>query len=262
MSFAAFGVTYSYGKTPVVSEISLELEPGEILALLGPNGCGKSTLLKVLAGILDVRKSGCEGQVRHRTADFLALSHRERARTVAYVGHTLRAEFPMTAHEAVMLGRTTLETGVFHLPSAADKKAVRWAMERTLCWNLRDRDLNELSSGEKQRITLARGLAQGAKILLLDEALSQMDLNHQAQIGKMLKELSSEGWSMIWVSHDVNLAAEWATTCLLMKDGKKIAAGPIRQILTQEMIQRLYPGAELEVGTSPVTGAPKIFFRT
>jgi iron complex transport system ATP-binding protein len=262
MSFSAFGVSYSYGASQVVSEVSLELEPGEILALLGPNGSGKSTLLKILAGMLDVRRPGCDGQIRHRNANFLSLTHRQRARAVAYVGQPFRAEFPMTAYESVMLGRTSLDSGLFNLPGAGDKKTVRWAMERTLCWDLRDRDLNQLSSGERQRITLARGLAQGAKVLLLDEALSQMDLNHQAQIGKMLKELSTEGWSMIWVSHDVNLAAEWATSCLLMKDGKKIASGPIRQILTQEMIQKLYPGTELEVGASPVTGAPKIFFRT
>ena len=133
-------------------------------------------------------------------------------------------------------------------------------MERCLCGEFAGRDLHRLSGGQRQLVALARALAQGARILCLDEALSQMDLNHQALIGKLLRSLCAEGYSVILVAHDVNLASEWADSCLLMKDGARIAQGAVAKTLTESAIRTLYPGAELVLGSNPVTGAPKVFF--
>ena len=133
-------------------------------------------------------------------------------------------------------------------------------MVRCFCWALRDRDLHTLSGGERQLVALARALVQGAKVFLLDESLSRMDLHHQAAIGKLLTELAAESFSILLVSHDINIASEWARTALLMKGGRRIAHGPIRDVLNEKNIRALYPSSDLVVGVNPASGAPKVFF--
>ena len=216
--------------------------------------------MKLASGLLSLKRAGCSGQVHYIGKDFLSVPAFRRAKNVAYVGPEFKAEFPLTTEEAVYLGRTCQGVGFFKRASRDDHEKVRWAMDLCLCWKLRERMLDSLSSGERQLVSLARALAQGAKILFLDETLSGMDLNHQALIGKMLKTLVHQGWSVLLVSHDVNLASEWADRGIFLKDGKKIVQGPIREILNQENIQALYPGANLTVGYNPNTGAPKVFF--
>ncbi len=255
--FGAYGITYQYQNGKILDEISFEMERGEILALLGPNGSGKSTLLKTIAGILSLDRKECSGQIRLNGADFLSLVSVERARQIAYVGHELRAEFPLSAYETVALGRICHQ-GVASV--SENESRVRWAMEQCNCWGLRDRDLHTLSGGEKQLVMLAQALAQGAKVLLIDETLSRMDLNHQIRTGKMLRNLAAEGYSFILVAHDANLACEWADSCLLLKKGKRIAHGPLKEVFTEERVRELYPGAELIVSKNPSTGAPQVFF--
>ena len=263
---SAFGITYNYGGGLVLDEVSLEIHPGEIIAIIGPNGSGKSTLLKIMAGILPLTSSKGSGHVLYgghagRTKKELrTFDPAVRAQRVVYVGQDLKAEFPLTAYETVLMGRLCHGTGFMKITMKADRDAVRWAMEKCHCWSLRERDLETLSGGERQLVALARALAQGAKVLLLDEALSRMDLNHQVLIGKMLCQLAAEGYSVVIVSHDLNLASEWAETCLLLRKGKAIACGPLRKILIAEQVKALYPGADLIVAASPATGAPKVFF--
>ncbi len=257
MSFTAEGVSFRYPQTEVLKDISLSIDAGAFIALLGPNGGGKSTLLKVLAGII----SGSSGRVLYRGRDFLQFSPARRAQAVAYVSSFLQIDFPVTAYQAVLMGRTTTGSSFGLGMSDADTKVVREAMESCDCWPLRDRDVRELSGGERQLVHLARALASPAKILFLDEALSQMDLHHQASIGKMLKRLvTEEGYAIVLVAHDVNLASEWATHCMLLNHGEKIAFGTMQETLTMKNLQILYPGAALMVGRSPATGAPKVFF--
>jgi iron complex transport system ATP-binding protein len=244
-----------------LDQVSFQLEAGDFLALLGPNGSGKSTLLKAIAGIYDLGRPGCSGQIRYQGVDFLSLSPSQKAQTIAYVAPHLQADFPMTALDAVFLGRTCYSSGWFVRKSDSDRARVQRAMEQCFCWELRDRNLGTLSGGERQLVAIARALAQGSQVLFLDEALSAMDLNHQAAIGKTLKKLAIEGKSIVMVSHDLNLASEWANSALLIKDGKKILQGPIREMLTQENLAQLYPNSDLIVGKHPQSGAPKVFFR-
>jgi iron complex transport system ATP-binding protein len=260
VSFAWQKLNASAGRAAVLDDVSLEISRGEILALLGPNGSGKSTLLKIISGILPLKGPGCSGQIRYLNQNFLTLSPLQRARSIVYIGPDLRTDFPLTAFEVVALGLTSQASGLMRSISEKERTTVRWAMEECLCWSFRDRGLSRLSGGERQLVALARGLAQGAKILFLDEALSQMDLNHQAEMGKMLRRLARLNWSILLVSHDVNLASEWADSGIFLKAGRKIFQGSIPEILTQERIGILYPGANLVVGTNPATGTPKVFF--
>lgn len=254
----AYGISHSFGGRKVLDDVSIELRRGEVSALLGPNGSGKTTLMKIIAGILQV--SASSGLIRYRRVPASELPAYERARRVAYIGPELSAEFPMTAYEAVMLGRTCHGSGLLRRLSREDRDLAHWAMERARCWQLRERDLHTLSGGERQLVAIARALAQQAKVLLLDEALSKMDLHHQAQIGRLLRQLASEGWSILLVAHDVNLAAEWSDRCLLLKDGRPVAEGPVAEVLTEERLRQVYPDAGIHVGSNPMTAKPQIFF--
>lgn len=248
------------GDNWALENVSFELFEGQITALFGPNGSGKSTLLKIIAGILPLKRFGSSGQVKHHGEDFLSLSSHLRAQKIAYVPADLKAEFPLTAYEAVSLGRTCQRWGLIARNSKEDQSQIRWAMDQALCWWLRDRNLSTLSGGERQLVAIACALAQGARTLFLDESMSKMDLNHQALIGNMLRELAAQGRTILLVCHDMNLASEWADNGILLKDGRKIAQGSIQEVVTNDWLQILYPGVNLVVGKSPVSGAPKVFF--
>ncbi len=256
---SVYGLSFRYpgSTTDVLSGVSLELDRGKVIALLGPNGCGKSTLLKIFAGITP-------GQHKVRISGGLLseLPAWRRAQRIAYVAPEFRSEFPMTAFEAVLLGRICQSAHAAALwgRKQEDEHAVIAAMTRTGCLGLRHRELQSLSGGERQLVALARALVQGAKILLLDEALSRMDLHHQALCGKLLRELVSEGFLIIVVAHDLNLACEWADECVVLLGGKLLAQGSVSETLTPERLRVLYPGAQLVISPSPATGVPKVFF--
>lgn len=253
-------LSYSYGDQLILDRVSFEILPGKIVVLLGPNGSGKSTLMKVVAGLLPLQGKACSGEIKFLDTDWLTLSLIEKARAIGYLGPDMRADFPMTAREAVLLGRICHGTGFLRQFNSEDEKKVEWAMQETLCWSFRNRDIATLSGGERQLVGLARTLAQGARLLFLDEALSRMDLNHVAWVAKMLRRRLAEGCSVLLVSHDLNLATELADDCILLKAGQEIAKGPPREILTSEHIQKLYPGADLRVSLHPDTGAPIVSF--
>lgn len=257
-----YGLHYRYNELSALNELSFELDRQEILALLGPNGSGKSTLLKIIAGILPFRPSLKEaGQIFYRGSNLFLRPLNERAQHIAYVSAELHSEFPLTVFDTVLMGRICHGATSFRDTRGIDRDATLWALEQCLCWSLRERDLSTLSGGERGLVALARALAQGARILLLDEALSKMDLNHQALIGKLLRKLCEErGISIIFVSHDLNLATEWSDRVLLLKKGKKFCWGPTQEVITTENIQSLYGCKELSISPHPQNGTPKVFF--
>jgi iron complex transport system ATP-binding protein len=252
----AYGISFSVRGCPILSEVSFEIERPQVLALFGPNGSGKTTLLKTIAGIQEAQ-SGLSGTVRLKGQDFLSQSSLYRARHLAYVPADLYSEFPISAEEAVRLGRIC-HAGESEVSTQA---AIDSAMQRCFCAGLKNRMLQSLSGGERQLVSLARALAQGAKVLLLDESLSKMDLNHQASVGRLFRELCREGYTIVIVSHDVNLATEWADSILLLQLGKKIAFGPVKETLTLDALRKLYPDTELALTYSPESGAPKVIFK-
>jgi iron complex transport system ATP-binding protein len=254
--FGAYGVSVSFGGRRVLEEVSFELEPGSFTALLGPNGSGKSTLLKACAGVI----SPDEGRIRYQGVDLVERSARERARIVTYVAPELTAEFPLTAAETVMLGQVSGAQGLLTLSRPADREAVREAMERCQCWELRERELHSLSGGERQLVALAKALVQQPKVLLLDETLSRMDLHHQARVGVLLQRLAREsGVAVMLVAHDVNLATEWSGHCVLLRAGKLVVSGPIQATWTTEALRKLYPEAILSI-RDDASGKPKVSF--
>lgn len=245
------GLEHAFGSRRVLQGVDLRLSPGEVLLLAGPNGSGKSTLLKLIAGLLDSQQgvfiSGEESS---------SWTAERRARWVAYVGAELRAEFPLTAEEAVAMAAQRFRGGMA-------PRATRTAMEACFCWHLRERELQSLSGGERQRVALARALAQDPRILLIDESLSKMDLHHQAQVGGLFSRLCREqGKAVILVSHDLNSATDWSDRCALLHRGVIQSEGRCRDVLTKDNLSQVYPGIEIEIEPGPFSGAPKVHFRS
>jgi iron complex transport system ATP-binding protein len=265
LAYGVYGLSYEYRKSgasrPALKEIQFEVEEGSFIALLGPNGSGKSTLLKMISGVLPFARQQVEGQVRCRGEDLLRLTPDGRACLITYVPADLLVDFPLTAFEAVLMGRSHAMGSIFDRGSEADFIRVEEAMRACQCWGFRERDLRELSSGERQLVAMARALAYGAKNLLIDESLSRMDLHHQAILGALLKRLCTEKrYSVVLVSHDWNLATEWADRCVLLREGQVVAQGPCEQVLTASRLEELFPAAPVYIGTHPETGKPRIYF--
>jgi iron complex transport system ATP-binding protein len=247
----------------VLEDVSFELIRGEIVALLGPNGSGKSTLMKIVAGILPLRGKKCSGQILYLGQNFLNQPVFRRAQQVVYVSPNLKAEFLLTVEEVVSLGRICHSDPGNPILSLGreDKRVVHWAMKKCFCDRFKGRYFEKLSGGEQQLVILARALAQGARVLLLDEIFSKLDLNYQAAMGGILKELAAEGLSILLVSHDVNLVSEWVRSTIFLMKGRKVFQGNIAQAITEENLKLLYPDTNLFVGSNPVNGAPKIYFK-
>jgi len=243
------GAAFAYRDGHGVDDIGLSVRPGEIVGLLGPNGAGKSTLVRVLAGVLTPYR----GSIRIAGDELASLSRREVARRLAVVPQEAPADLPYTALETVLLGRHPHLSGL-GFESTRDIEVARRALARLGAEALADRPLSELSSGERQRITVARALAQETPILLLDEPTSFLDLRFQVELFDLLRRLADEGRAVLAVLHDLNLAAEYCDHVVLMRRGSIAAAGPTAETLTYSALTEVY-GTEIYVDLNDLTGS-------
>jgi len=242
-------LTVAYAARHVLTGVDLDLSPGSIVGLLGPNGAGKSTLVRALSGVL----RRFSGTIRVAGDDLGALSRREVARRIAVVPQEPRFEFPFTALEVVVMGRHPHLAGLA-FESAADIALARRALERCGAAHLAGRPIDQLSSGERQRVVFARALAQQAPILLLDEPASFLDLRFQVELFDRLRELAEEGTGIVAVLHDLNLAAEYCDRIVLLQAGRVVAAGPTADVLTYRNLTAVYE-TEIYVDLNDLTGA-------
>ena len=226
------------GGPPVLRDVSFSLEAGQFLAILGNNGAGKSTMLKCFNQIL--RVGG--GHVWMDGEDLLTLSHREVARRVAFVSQTIPST-QMTVHDVVMLGRRPYMRWGF---TEEDHRIVHQAMDRLHLSDMRGRFLNELSGGERQKVMLARALAQQPKVLLLDEPTSSLDIQNQYQVLDIVRDICrSSAITAVVVIHDLNLALRFCDRFLLLKDGRVYRSGD-SSILDRQALREVY-GVEAHV---------------
>lgn len=233
--FEARSLTMRYGAAEVLSAVSLTFPGPAMVSLTGPNGAGKSTLLGIMAGL----RRGYEGECLYRG---LALKRWRRgalARRVAFVPQALRLEFPFTAEQVVLMGRTPYAGGLFE--NAADWAAVEYAMELTDTREFRHRDFRSLSGGERQRVVLASALAQQPETLLLDEPTTFLDLEHQLAIYRLLRRLVREEQILVVaVTHDLNLAAAYSDRVLALKRGRLCADAAPCDALSVERIREIF----------------------
>ena len=226
-------LSYHYKGCPVVlKDVSFDIEPGTVLAILGNNGVGKSTLLKCFNHILKPDS----GEVLLEGENLLTMSSREVAKRMAFVSQSV-PDTQMTVHDVVMLGRRPYMKWGF---TEQDHTIVHDAMHRLDVEHMRGRFLNQLSGGEKQKVMLARALAQQPKALLLDEPTSALDIQNQYQVLKIVRDIChKDGLTAIIVIHDLNLALRFCDCFLLMKDGQVFRYGD-RSILDSDALKKAY----------------------
>ena len=229
----AKGICFHYKNCPVVLQnVDFQAENGHFLAILGNNGAGKSTLLKCMNGILkpDAGSLLLDGE------DLLTMPHRQVAQRVAFVAQTV-ASTQMTVHDMVMLGRRPYMGWSF---SREDHDIVHAAMARLGLMDMRGRFLNQLSGGERQKVMLARALAQQPRLLLLDEPTSALDIRNQYQVLKIVGELCrTEGLTAVVVIHDLTLALRFCDRFLLMRDGQVYRCGGL-EVLDKTALREVY----------------------
>ncbi len=229
-------VSFAYREGPVLQDISLSAAKGDFLGIIGPNGSGKSTLLKIMARLL----TAPSGTVSIAGKNITSYDIQALAKIVATVPEEITVNFPFSVEELVLMGRAPHLS--FLQPLAAiDHVKVKACMEKTSIRHLANRRVNELSSGERQRVFIAQALAQEPEILLLDEPTAHLDINHQTEIFNVLKNLQQKhGLTIITVTHDLNLAALYCDSLALLKEGRIFSQGAPERVITVANIKKVY----------------------
>ena len=248
-------LTVSYDRRIAVADVTLSLNEGHITAIIGPNGAGKSTLLRTLNGQLP-RSAGAvllDGEPIDR------LSRRNISRRIAVVAQEAELRFPVTVLEFVLGGRFAWAThSGWGWETERDLSVAESVLRETELTDLSSRLMNELSGGERQRALMARALATEAPILLLDEPTANLDLSHQATLLSLVRNrCDRHRAAALVVTHDINLAAEFADNILLMKEGRTVHSGRPEEVLKPEILQEVFEIRVL-VDAHPVTGGPRV----
>ena len=235
MSLTVENMSFSYGKHPVLHELTFTAEAGELLAILGPNGVGKTTLFKCVMG----QERKYSGRIAADGADLAALTPRERAHRVAAIPQAHPLSFRYSAFDMVLMG-TSHTLSPFNLPGEKERAAARAAMERVNIPHLADRPFDHLSGGEQQLVFIARALAQQAKILLMDEPTASLDYGNRLHVLGVVRNLSRAGYTILLSTHDPQHALWYADRALALKEGRILALGTPRKIVTADLLQQLY----------------------
>jgi iron complex transport system ATP-binding protein len=228
-------VRYAPGTPPALNGVSMVVEEGAFYAVLGPNGSGKSTLLRALLGVVRPHT----GEVSLRGIPLDRWHRRELARTVGVVPQLESVAFPLTVRELVAMGRYP-HLGPLRAEGEADRIAIRQALEQCDVARLRERPITTLSGGELQRVRIARALAQEPRALALDEPTASLDIRHEMSIFELLRRSVDEGLTVLVVTHNLNIAARFADRLLVLDRGKVAAEGVAEDVLTEEVLGRVY----------------------
>jgi iron complex transport system ATP-binding protein len=227
-------LSFSYASSPILKDISMALACGEVLGIVGPNGSGKSTLIRCIDRILKPQN----GSILLDERNIKDMSRVEIAKQLGYVPQSAPPVFPFTVFDTVLMGRRP------HLGWKSSEKDLEKVTEALGLLGIEDfalRDINEISGGERQRVLLARALAQEADTLLLDEPTSNLDIRHQLEVMEILKTLvAKKGLSVIIAIHDLNLASRYADKVVMMNKGRIFAVGAPVSVFTPETIVKAY----------------------
>lgn len=249
----ARNIKFCYDNKPVIDHISFAVDVGQVVAVIGPNGSGKTTLLKIINGTLlpDAGQMMIDGQETGRW------SRKEIAVKVAIVPQETSVIFPFYAEEIVLMGRFP-HLGRYRFEDKKDYRIVHEAMEKTNSLAFAARRFGELSAGERQRVLIARALAQEPKILLLDESTVFLDLKHQAQFMALLHQLNAEqNLTVLFVTHDINLAAQNSEKIIMLDSGKIYAIGMPADVITAANIKEVYD-VDAGIDSNPYDGSPRL----
>lgn len=233
--------TIELGGVAVVSNVSLEVSPGELIGLIGPNGAGKSSLLRALAGV-------CQASAGSMHLDGQAIekySAAQRAQKLAWLAQSGPINWPLSVERLVALGRTPHQSA-WQQSSEHDQQVLERVLTETDCQSLRHRDATSLSGGERARVLLARALVSEPTVLLADEPVAALDLAHQLQTMELLRNFAQAEQSCLVVLHDLSLAARYCDRLVLMDKGSVVSSGSTHEVLTVETLRQVY-GVETEI---------------
>lgn len=230
-----------YGEKIILQDISFFVNKGEFIGIIGPNGAGKTTLLKTMTHIIKPKGGSVilEGKDVHR------MESSEAARNFAMVGQSLFSIFSFTVMDIVIMGRTPY-VGILGSESGEDLKIAEQALELTDLTDFKNRPLDELSAGERQRVLIARALAQQPRILLLDEPTAHLDIGYQIEILGLVESLKREHQlTVVCVLHDLNLASQYCDRILLLNKGMLAGFAPPEGILRYDTIEKIFKAVVL-----------------
>lgn len=228
-------LSYGYARRIVGRGLSFEIKPRETLCVLGPNGSGKTTLFRTLLGLLPIRA----GAITLNGVALAMWPRTELARVMAYVPQAHAAYFPFTVREIVLMGRTA-HMGVFSAPGQKDREAADRALETLGIASLADQPYTRISGGERQLTLIARALAQGAQLMMLDEPTANLDFGNQIRVWRHLRNLAGNGICVIFSSHDPDHALQCAHRVLMLRDGQLLDIGTPDEIITERNLESLY----------------------
>ena len=236
MGIEVKNLSYSYkNRESILNDISFSVEQGEYLCLLGPNGVGKSTLFKCMMGLLP----GYRGEIRLDGEEIRTLSPRQLAKKAAYIPQSTGVSFSYSVEEMVLMG-TTPQMGRFASPGKRERQAAWRALEKLHIESLAGRVFSQLSGGERQLVLIARALAQGTRLLIMDEPTSSLDYGNQLRVMQRVQALARQGYMILLSSHNPQQALLFADRILALHDGAILADGAPREVITPALLQTLY----------------------
>lgn len=253
-SVQAKDISFSFEVKKVLDKININIGKGSFFSIVGPNGSGKSTLLRVLSSILKPQN----GAVYIDGRDIRELENRDMARQLSFVPQNTSFEFDFKVSDVVLMGRYPY-IGRLRGETRQDRETARTAMKYTNTDHLADRHFMELSGGERQRVILAQALAQEPGILLLDEPVAHLDLQHQVELLNLIKKMCiDKNLTVVAVLHDLNMAATYSDYVIMMKNGVLRYQGTPYETLTEESIREIF-NTEVRISVSPITRKPYIY---
>ncbi|QIB26450.1 ABC transporter ATP-binding protein [Caloranaerobacter azorensis] len=236
MAIEVESLYFSYGDSLILRDINFKIKKGEFVSIIGPNGSGKSTLLKNMISIYKPNR----GSIKIDGKEIREYKAKELAKKVAIVPQDTNIAYDFSVFDVVIMGRNPY-LGRFQSESYKDFQIVEDSLKLTDTLHLKDKSINQISGGERQRVIIARALAQEPEIMLLDEPTSHLDINHQIEILSLLKKLNTEkSMTIIIVIHDINLAARYSSKMILLNKGEIISIGKPREVITYENIEMAY----------------------
>lgn len=246
-------LNWSYDQHQILTDLTLSFESSRFYTIVGPNGSGKTTLLKNL--LRHLRPN--EETVFVNDQDLLSYKHKALAREMASVPQNTDITGEFTCFDIVLMGRAPY-IGRFKSESIEDLSIVEEAMKKTDTWQFKDTPIQSISGGERQRVIISRAIAQNAKILLLDEPISNLDMHHQIDVLDSVKRLClEEGITVITVLHDLNIASQYADEMIMMNKGQIERIGPPSRIMDKDLISKVY-NSNFQIIVNPINNKPMI----
>jgi len=241
LSIEVANLRFSYGENRVLDDVTFTACDNQLLSVLGPNGVGKTTLFRCILGLL----GGYEGQILLDGIDIKGLGIEKMAKLIAYIPQFNYPTFNYSVFDMVLMG-TTVQVSALSSPGKRQKKLVEGSLQRLGIVHLKSRGFARISGGERQLVLVARALAQGTKILVMDEPTSNLDYGNQVRVLTEIKSLAKEGYTVIQSTHNPDQTFLFSDTVMAMKDGKVLAWGTPAEVFTADLIYNLY-GVEVEL---------------